>query len=96
VLQKSNILYIIEKTKQKGACEMLTYKIDVLKELAQRGYTANRMRKEKILSESTMQNLRNRSDINTKTLNTLCIILRCQPSDIIEVIPTDDEKIKYF
>lgn len=63
---------------------MLTYKIDVLKELAQRGYTANRMRKEKILSESTMQNLRNRGDINTKTLNTLCIILRCQPSDIIE------------
>ena len=75
---------------------MLTYKIDVLKELAQRAYTANRMRKEKILSESTMQNLRNRGDINTKTLNTLCIILRCQPSDIIEVIPTDDEKIKYF
>ena len=75
---------------------MLTYKIDVLKELAQRGYTANRMRKEKILSESTMQNLRNRGDINTKTLNTLFIILRCQPSDVIEVIPTDDEKIKYF
>ena len=75
---------------------MLTYKIDVLNELAQRGYTANRMRKEKILSESTMQNLRNRGDFNTKTLNTLCIILRCQPSDIIEVIPTDDEKIKYF
>jgi putative transcriptional regulator len=96
VLQNCNILYIIEKTKQKGACEMLTYKIDVLKELAQRGYTANRMRKEKILSESTMQNLRNRSDINTKTLNTLCIILRCQPSDIIEIVPTDDEKIKYF
>ena len=47
---------------------MLTYKIDVLKELAQRGYTANRMRKEKILSESTMQNLRNRGDINTKTM----------------------------
>jgi putative transcriptional regulator len=96
VLQKRDILYIIEKTKQKGACEMLTYKIDVLKELAQRGYTANRMRREKILSESTMQNLRNKSDINTKTLNTLCIILRCQPSDIIEIVPTDDEKIKYF
>ena len=75
---------------------MITYKIDVLKELTQRGYTANRMRKEKILSESTMQNLRNRSDINTKTLNTLCIILRCQPNDILEIVPTNDEKIKYF
>ena len=73
-----------------------TNKIDVLKTLADRGYTANRMRREKILSEATMQNLRQGGNINTKTLNTICIILRCQPSDIIEIIPTDEEKIKYF
>ena len=70
---------------------MLHYKIDVLKTLADRGYTANRMRREKILSEATMQNLRQGGNINT-----ICIILRCQPSDIIEIIPTDEEKIKYF
>jgi hypothetical protein len=35
VLQNCNILYIIEKTKQKGACKMLTYKIDVLNEIAE-------------------------------------------------------------
>ena len=75
---------------------MLHYKIDVLKTLADRGYTANRMRREKILSEATMQNLRQGGNINTKTLNTICIILRCQPSDIIEIVPTDEEKIKYF
>ena len=33
---------------------------------------------------------------NTKTLNTSCIILRCQPFDVIEIVPTDGEKIKYF
>lgn len=75
---------------------MLKYKVDIMKALANRGYTANRMRREKILSESTMQNLRRGGDINTKTLNTICIILRCQPSDIIEIVPTDEEKIKYF
>ena len=75
---------------------MFRYKIDVLKELSAKGYTAPRMRKEKILGEATMQNLRKGKGITTDTLNTICIILRCQPSDIIEIIPTKEEKIKFF
>ena len=70
--------------------------MDILKELSARGYTATRMRKEKILSEATMQNIRKGKGITTDTINTICIILRCQPSDIIEIVPTDEEKIKYF
>lgn len=75
---------------------MYKYKIDILKELSKRGYTSTRMRKEKILSEATMQNLRKGKGITTDTINTICIILRCQPSDILEIVPTDEEKIKYF
>ena len=75
---------------------MFSYKIDVLKELSKRGYTSTRMRKEKIMSEATMQNLRKGKGITTDTINTICIILRCQPSDILEIEPTDEEKIKYF
>lgn len=75
---------------------MFKYKIDILKSLSERGFTSTRMRKEKILSEATMQNLRKGKGITVDTLNTICIILRCQPSDVIEVIPTDEEKIKYF
>lgn len=75
---------------------MYIYKIDIMKELKEKGYTANRMRKEKILSESTMQNIRNKTNITLESINTICIILRCQPSDIIEIAPTDEEKIKYF
>ena len=67
-----------------------------MKELSERGFTSTRMRKEKILSEATMQNLRKGKGITTDTLNTICVILRCQPSDILEIIPTDEEKIKYF
>ena len=75
---------------------MIKYKIDVLKELKKRGFTSSRLRKEKIISEATMQNIRHEKSITLETLNTICLILRCQPSDIIEIIPTDNEKIKYF
>ena len=75
---------------------LFRYKIDVMKELSERGFTSTRMRKEKILSEATMQNLRKGKGMTTDTLNTICVILRCQPSDILEIIPTDEEKIKYF
>ena len=75
---------------------MIEYKIDVMKALAERGYTANKMRREKILSESTMQRLREKKDINTTSLNTICILLRCQASDVLWVVVIDDEKIIYF
>ena len=75
---------------------MFKYKIDVMKSLSDRGFTSSRMRKEKILSEATMQNLRKGKGITTDTLNAICIILRCQPSDVLEIVPTNEEKIKYF
>lgn len=75
---------------------MFRYKIDVMKELSNKGFTSSRMRKEKILSEATMQNIRKGKGITTDTLNTICVILRCQPSDVLEIVPSDEEKIKYF
>ena len=62
---------------------MFSYKIDVLKALSERGYTSTRMRKEKIMSQATMQSIREGRGITTDTLNTICIILRCQPSDVL-------------
>ena len=75
---------------------MFSYKIDVLKALSEHGYTSTRMRKEKIMSQATMQSIREGRGITTDTLNTICIILRCQPSDVLEIVPTDEEKIKFF
>ena len=75
---------------------MWKYKVDILKELSNRGYTSPKMRRDKIISEGTIQRIREGKGITTDTLNTICLILRCQPSDIIEIIPTDEEKIKYF
>lgn len=75
---------------------MIKYKVDILKALAERGYTTTRIRREKLISESTLQRIRKKEPININTLNDVCIMLRCQPSDIIEIIPTDDEKIRFF
>ena len=75
---------------------MIKYQINVMEALAERGYTANRLRREKILSESTMQNIRRQKNITTETLNIICVILRMQRSDIFLVDPTDEEKIRFF
>lgn len=76
---------------------MVQYKINVLEELSKRGYSAYKIRKEKIISESTMQKIRNNdTTLTIENINRICIMLKCQISDILEVIPTDDEKIKYF
>lgn len=64
---------------------MLQYKIDVLQELKNAGYSTYRIRAEKILSEGTMQRLRTGSTaITVESLGILCNILRCQPGDILE------------
>ena len=87
---------IIINVSKEGSEIMWRYKIDILKELSNRGYTSTKMRKDKIMSEGTMQHIRNGKGISVDTLNTICLILRLEPSDIIEIIPTDEEKIKYF
>ena len=75
---------------------MFKYKINVLKALSEKGFTTTRIRKEKILSEATMQNIRSGKSVTLETLNIICVILRCQLSDIIEIEPTDEEKIRFF
>lgn len=70
---------------------MIHYKVDIFEKLAEKGYTTYRLRKEKILSESSMQKIREEGNITLKTLNIVCLILNCQPSDVIEVISTDQE-----
>ena len=75
---------------------MFKYKINVLKALSEKGFTTTRIRKEKILSEATMQNIRSGKSVTLETLNIVCVILRCQLSDIIDIEPTDEEKIRFF
>lgn len=62
----------------------MRYKIDVIEALKNVGYTSYKIRKEKILSESTMQKFRNKEPVSWENIGTLCKLLRCQPGDILE------------
>ena len=63
---------------------MVTYDYDyIYKNLSIRGYTLDFLRKEKILSQSSIQRLRHNDPISTSTIDTLCVLLECQPQDFI-------------
>lgn len=62
---------------------MLKYKIDVIEALKAKGYTTYQIRKEKLLSESTLQKLRNRQPISWENIDSLCKLLDCQIGDIL-------------
>lgn len=64
----------------------LIYKIDVLSALKERGYNTTRLRKEKILAESTIQKLRDNNPISWANIAQICELLDCQPDFFLESI----------
>lgn len=67
----------------------IKYKIDVLAALKEAGYNTNRIRQEKLLSESALQRLRNGEFVSLSNLGTLCKLLSCQPGDLLEYVPDE-------
>ena len=72
---------------------MIKYKIDVFEELKKHGYNQTRIQKERLLPA---QNIKAGKSITLETLNKICIMCKLQPGDTVEVIPTDEEIIKYY
>lgn len=70
-------------------------KIDVLKELSNHGFNQTRIQRENLLPRQTITNIKAGKSITLETLNKICVMCGLQPGDIIEVVPTDEEKIKY-
>ena len=64
----------------------LRFKIDIVEALKAKGYNTNRIRKEKLLSESTMTKLRRNEGVSWENIETICKLLGCQPGDIIEYV----------
>ncbi len=70
---------------KRGVISMpLVYKIDVLAALKEKGYNTTRLRKEKILAESTIQKLRDRNPISWANIAQICDLLNCQPDYFLE------------
>lgn len=70
----------------------IKYKIDVLAALKAAGYSTYKLRKDKILAESTLQQFRNGDIVSTENLARVCELLNCQPGDVLEYVPTDKEE----
>ena len=62
----------------------IRYKVDVLAELKKKGYSSTRIREEKLIGQSYLQQLRRGDLVSWKTLDTICALLECQPGDLIE------------
>ena len=72
----------------------IRYKIDVIAALKSAGYSTYKIRKEKIISQSTLQKFRNGEIVNADNMALICKLLKCQPGDIIEYVETHDPKEK--
>jgi putative transcriptional regulator len=62
----------------------------LLARMESKGLTTYRIRKEKIISESTLQNIREGKRITTDAVAALCGALDCQPGDILEYVENDN------
>lgn len=60
------------------------YKVDVLAALKAAGYSTYKLRKEKLLGESVLQQIRNGTLVSWSNLGRICELLHCQPGNIIE------------
>ena len=68
----------------------LIYKIDILQALKDKGFTTYKLRKDKLLSESTLQKLRLNKGIAWESIEVLCKLLDCQPADLIEYVKDEE------
>ena len=67
----------------------IQYKINILEALKSAGYTTYKLRKEKILGERVIQQIRSGEIVSWKTIDTLCNILQCQPGDLVMYLDED-------
>lgn len=67
------------------------YKIDIISALKDAGYNTNTIRKNGLLSEGTLQSLRKGNYISMSAISKICELLKCQPGDILEYVPDDEQ-----
>ena len=68
----------------------LKYKIDILSALKEKGYSSFRIRNEKIIGESQLQQIRTGRVGSPALINKICELLECQPGDILEFVKEDE------
>ena len=70
----------------------LQFKVNILEALKEKGYTTYKLRKDNILSQSTLQKLREGKGLAWENIERLCALLDCQPGDLLEYVKEADRK----
>lgn len=73
---------------------VIRYRLDVLEALKTAGWSTYRLgsKGEKVIGERTIQVLREGRPVSFEILARLCRLLHCQPGDILEYVPDEDER----
>lgn len=88
-----HIIAIVEKeafikkapyTLERGCNMPIKYKFDILAALKEAGYSSTRIRKEKLMGQATLTQLRRGDLVSWMNIETICRLLNCQPGDILE------------
>lgn len=69
----------------------IKYKIDVLAKLKEKGYNQAKIRRDKLMGQSYLQQIRRGEIVSNACLETLCRLLECQPGDLLEYVPEEEE-----
>ena len=64
----------------------IRYKIDIMSALKEKGYSSTKIREEKLIGQSYLQQLRHNELVSWKTIDTLCSLLKCQVGDLVEYV----------
>ena len=67
----------------------IRYKVDIMAELKKKGYLSTKIREEKLIGQSYLQQIRHGELVSWKTIDTICSLLECQPGDLIEFVKED-------
>ena len=60
--------------------------------LTDAGYSQKDMRKYKLISQSSLQSIREGKPLSLSTINVICNLLDCQPGDILRFELTEDDR----
>lgn len=71
---------------------MIKYHPQLLPMLTDAGYSQKDMRKYKLISQSSLQSIREGKPLSLSTINIICCLLDCQPGDILRFELTEDDK----
>lgn len=61
----------------------------ILQKLLDNGWTVYRLIKEKKIGNSTLTRIRRNASITTESIDTICELCNCQPSDIMHYEPSN-------